>query len=142
MKPVQYTMPTGKAQLLAEPATMYITNPRVGEFSNVRFQALSKKLSLTQQEWADILHISDRTLQRYIKDSRSFEGLHAEHLHQVDALVDMGVEVFGSADAFEAWLRRPKSILGRDIDFSALRSFGGARLLADELGRILHGVYI
>src|SRR5690554_3138435 len=142
MKPIEYTMPPQKAQMLAEPAVMYVANPRVGVFSHARFQSLSSKLSFTQQEWADILHISDRTLQRYLKEERSFEGLHAEHLHQLDALAGLGIAVFGSPSAFEAWLRRPKSILGQDVGFSALRSFGGTQLLGDELGRMLHGVYI
>ena len=88
-----------------------------------------------------MLHISDRTLQRYLKDQKPFEGLHAEHLHQIDALANIGQSVFGDAARFEAWLRAPKTILGNDVGFEALRSFGGAQLLVDELGRMMHGVY-
>jgi len=144
MKSIRYDKPKLPAVdplVAAEPAAMYVSSPNVSSFAVPKFEALNKKLSFTQQEWADMLHISDRTLQRYLKDQKPFEGLHAEHLHQIDALANIGQSVFGDAARFEAWLRAPKTILGNDVGFEALRSFGGAQLLVDELGRMMHGVY-
>src|SRR5690606_29018637 len=138
MKNISYTKPDSPAAgplLAAEPATMYLSSANVSSFPVAKFQDLNKKLSFTQQDWADMLHISDRTLQRYLKDHRSFEGLHAEHLHQIDALSDIGRSIFGDAAKFETWLRAPKVILGNEIGFEALRSFGGVQLILDELGR-------
>ncbi len=144
MKNIRYDKPKSTSQnplVAAEPAVLYLSSGRVGSFSVSKFELLNQKLPLTQHEWADILHISDRTLQRYLKDDKSFEGLHAEHLHQIDALANIGLSVFDSAAPFEAWLRTPKSILGKEIGFEALRSFGGVQLIADELGRMAYGVY-
>lgn len=144
MKNIQYDkpdLPAADPLVAAEPAAIYASAANVSSFAVSKFEALSKKFSFTQQEWADILHISDRTLQRYLKDHKPFEGLHAEHLHQIDALANIGQSVFGNAARFEAWLRAPKIILGSAVGFEALRSFGGAQLVVDELGRMVHGIY-
>ena len=144
MKNIRYDMPDFPATdplVATEPAVMYASSIDVGSFSVTKFEALCQKLSFTQQEWADILHISDRTLQRYIKGHKPFEGLHAEHLHQIDGLTNIGLTVFGNAARFEAWLRTPKTILGHDVGFEALRSFGGVQSIVDELGRMMCGVY-
>jgi putative toxin-antitoxin system antitoxin component (TIGR02293 family) len=121
---------------------MYVARPRISEFSGSQFHELSQKLPFTQQEWADILHISDRTLQRYIKDNKPFEGLYAEHLYQLDNMADLGLQVFGNVKSLEQWLRAPRQVLGELQDFATLKSFWGVKLIANELGRIEHGVYI
>ncbi|MBK1439060.1 DUF2384 domain-containing protein [Parapedobacter sp. ISTM3] len=144
MKAIQYDKPQSSAisaRLATEPAAMYLSSVELGLFPISQFESLSEKLPFTQQEWAGILHISERTLQRYLKDQKPFEGLHAEHLHQLAALANTGLSVFDNVKAFEAWLRMPKSILGKDIGFEALQSFGGVQLIADELGRMIYGVY-
>ncbi|WP_177181017.1 type II RES/Xre toxin-antitoxin system antitoxin [Parapedobacter koreensis] len=144
MKTIQYDKPQSSvrdARGIAEPAAIYLSSAQADLFAIPQFESLNEKLPFTQQEWADMLHISERTLQRYLKEQKSFEGLHAEHLHQLAALASIGLAVFGNAAAFEAWLRIPKTILGKEVGFEALRSFGGVQLIADELGRMAYGVY-
>lgn len=144
MKKIRYDKPDPKSlppSLIAEPAAIYLLTTDTQSFPFLKFEALIQKLPFTQQEWGDLLHISERTLQRYIKERKPFEGLHAEHLHQLEALAVIGLSVFGNAAAFEAWLRRKKHILDKEIGFEALRSFGGTQLIADELGRMMYGVY-
>ena len=144
MKSIQYKMPDeGKALAIAsEPEVMYLTKEKLSTFSIENFQKLSQKLLFTQIEWAEILHISDRTLQRYLKENKPFEGLFAEHLYQLDNMADLGLTVFSNPKGLDEWLRRPKSVLGKPLDFSTLQSFWGVKLLSNELGRIEHGVYI
>lgn len=144
MKNIRYDKPIPKPEasfLAAEPAAIYLASAGVQIFPITKFESLSRKLPFTQQEWGDMLYISERTLQRYLKEQKPFEGLHAEHLYQLDALADIGLSVFGDAAAFDAWLRRDKHILGKQVGFEALRSFGGTQLIADELGRMVYGVY-
>jgi uncharacterized protein (DUF2384 family) len=57
-------------------------------------------------------------------------------------MADLGLLVFGDARALDEWLRSPKEVLGKVLDFSTLSSFWGVRLLCNELGRMEHGVYI
>jgi putative toxin-antitoxin system antitoxin component (TIGR02293 family) len=144
MKNIQYVMPEQSVPLriAAEPEVLYIATKNVGEFSVVQFSELSDKLLFTQAEWADILHVSDRTLQRYLKDGKPFEGLYAEHLYQLENMANLGLLVFSTPKALEDWLRKSKTVLGNKLDFSTLRSFWGVKLICNELGRIEHGVYI
>jgi len=143
MKAIAYEMPVKSPLLVAqEPEVMYFSKKRIGEFSVESFQVLSQKLLFTQLEWAAILHISDRTLQRYLKEGKPFEGLFAEHLYQLENMAELGLEVFSDPKVLEEWLRKPKQILENTIDFSTLESFWGVKLICNELGRIEYGVYI
>ena len=129
-------------RIAAEPEVLYLAHRTRQGFSTGQFQQLAEKLPFTQLEWADILHISDRTLQRYMKDSKPFEGLYAEHLYQLENMADLGLQIFPSPKALEEWLRKPRLVLGEMQDFNTLKSFWGVKLIANELGRIEHGVYI
>lgn len=144
MTKIQYDKPDPKSlppTLVTEPGAIYLSAADTESFPILKFEVLIQQLPFTQQEWGDMLHISERTLQRYLKERKPFEGLHAEHLHQLDALAAIGLSIFGNVVAFEAWLRRDKFILGKQIGFEALRSFGGTQLIADELGRMVYGIY-
>jgi putative toxin-antitoxin system antitoxin component (TIGR02293 family) len=144
MKAIQYRKyeETSPLRIAAEPEVLYVARKSVDLFPAKLFQELSSKLPFTQLEWADILHISDRTLQRYVKEGKPFEGLYAEHLYQLENMAALGMEVFQDAKAFDKWLREPREVLGERQDFSTLRSFWGVKLICNELGRMEHGVYI
>ncbi|MGG7661252.1 type II RES/Xre toxin-antitoxin system antitoxin [Dyadobacter sp. BHUBP1] len=144
MKTIQYQKydEVAPLRIAEEPEVLYVARQTIDMFPVGRFQALSQKLLFTQMEWAEILHVSDRTLHRYLKDDKPFEGLYAEHLYQLENMADLGLEVFGDAKAFERWLRTPREVLGETQDFSTLRSFWGVKLICNELGRMEHGVYI
>jgi response regulator of citrate/malate metabolism len=86
MKKINYEMPDAESLLsrVNEPEVMYLHNSTLNLFAVPNFISLSEKLLFTQVEWASVLHISDRTLQRYLKENKAFEGLFAEHLYQLD----------------------------------------------------------
>lgn len=144
MKSILYDMPGEDRPLniANEPEVMYLRNPKLDTFTITSFTELSAKLLFTQVEWADVLHISDRSLQRYIKENKPFEGLFSEHLYQLEQMANLGLTVFPNPKALDEWLRTPKEVLGKRLDFSTLSSFWGVKLLCNELGRIEHGVYI
>jgi len=67
-----YQQQEKKAAAIEEPAVMYaplnfVKVPAVAEFTYKRFQKIADKVPFTLKEWADILHLSERTLQRYAK---------------------------------------------------------------------------
>lgn len=129
-------------QTAAEPAVLYEKAIKSDQFLISHFEALSKKLLFSQAEWAEILHISDRTLQRYIKDNKPFEGLYAEHLYQLENMANLALELFSSPEAVKDWLMSSKNVLNQTLDFKTLRSFWGVKLISNQLGRIAYGVYI
>jgi putative toxin-antitoxin system antitoxin component (TIGR02293 family) len=102
--------------------------------------ALAKKLSLTIQEIADILHISERTLQRYTP-STLIKTEHADRAIELAKLYERGAEVLGSTEAFDNWLRHPNYALKNQVPFTLLDTSIGFTLVLDVLGRIEHGVF-
>ncbi len=141
-KPINYIMEEEEdlsAMILQEPQ-IYLS-PEI-DFTMKDFEYINNILNFNQQEWAEILHFSPRTLQRYLKDGNSFDGLQAELLHHIKRLTQAGLLQFSSNEGFVQWLRSEKIILGQTLGFNALKSTTGVRMLRDELGRMAEGIYI
>jgi putative toxin-antitoxin system antitoxin component (TIGR02293 family) len=101
---------------------------------------LAKKISLTLQEISDIMHISERTLQRY-EDDTVVKTEYAEKAIDLARLYDRGEEVFGSIDKFKIWIRTPSVVFKRQTPLSLLDTSVGFEMVLDELGRIEHGIF-
>jgi len=101
---------------------------------------LAAYLSLPVSRMADLLPVTERTLQRYSPRQRLARVV-SEHILQIAEVAAMGVEVFGDRDRFLAWLRHPNAALGDTQPISLLDSRFGAAMVLDQLGRIEHGVY-
>lgn len=102
--------------------------------------SLAKRISLTLQEFADILHISERTLQRY-DDDAVIKTEYAEKAVELARLYTRGEEVFGSIDKFKTWMRTPLVVFHGDTPLSLLDTSIGFDLVFKELGRIEHGIF-
>ncbi len=134
-----------KPSKVEEPVLEYRTVKRlpvINEFDFKRFEKTAAKISFTQAEWSNILHLSERTLQRYSKENKTFEGIYVDRILHIDQLINLGLETFENADVFYRWLKRDKKVLGRIINFQSLYSTQGILDIIDEIGRIQHGVYI
>jgi hypothetical protein len=144
-KPSNYDLPAeDKIMKLEEPPAEYKTVkklPSVADFTYKKFEKLSKMVPFTQKEWASILDLSERTLQRYAHDNKSFEGIFTDRLLHIEQLIEAGLETFANADAFYAWLKKDKTVLGYPLTFSALYSTRGIQETINQLLRIQHGVY-
>lgn len=104
------------------------------------FENIIKKYSFTLQNWADFLHISNKTLSRYQKESKTFDALQSERIMQIEILHSKGEEVFGNRENFATWLKTENLALGNIIPRDLLKNSFGINLLMDELVRIEHGV--
>lgn len=142
----KYHPPKDAATAASEPISAYFAQPRLAtdtvDFSYKKFQKITNKMPFTQKEWAQILHLSERTLQRYAKDNSSFEGIYVDRILQLQQLIDMGLETFTDATAFYNWLKKEKKVLGHIINFESLYSSQGISDIITQLGRIQYGVYI
>jgi putative toxin-antitoxin system antitoxin component (TIGR02293 family) len=105
------------------------------------FQKLSGLFPLSFREWATVLGISERTLQRYEKSKKKFDGLHAEQLVRISMLNNLGLDVFGKAENWQYWLSQPSPAFGGLVPKTLLGSFTGQELIRDELNRINHGIF-
>ena len=97
--------------------------------------SLAKKISLTLQELTNILHISERTLQRYYDDA-IIKTEYAEKAVELARLYTRGQEVFGSMDKFKLWIKAPSLIFNGEAPVSLLDTSAGFDMVFTELGRI------
>ena len=102
--------------------------------------SLAKKISLSIQELANIIHISERTLQRY-DDDAIIKTEYAEKAVELARLYARGEEVFGSIDKFKLWIKAPSLIFNGEAPVTILDTSAGFDMVFRELGRIEHGIF-
>jgi putative toxin-antitoxin system antitoxin component (TIGR02293 family) len=104
------------------------------------FASIAKQSSFTLNEWSGYLHVSERTMQRYQKEAKTFDALSSEKILEILLITRLGVDVFGNSEKFNAWLESDNIILGGKKPKEFLDNTFGIRLLKDELTRIEHGI--
>jgi putative toxin-antitoxin system antitoxin component (TIGR02293 family) len=106
-----------------------------------RFLDFAEKSPFSLGEWSKFLHLSERSMQRYKKENKSFEPLQSEKILEIAFLYNKGVQIFGSKLHFDKWLDAENIALGRIKPKDLLDNSFGIQLLKDELIRIEHGVF-
>mgnify|MGYP006204169707 CR=1 FL=1 len=102
--------------------------------------ALAKKISLTIDEISTVLHISERTLQRYTP-ATLVKTEHADKAIELARLYERGTTVLGSESEFNTWMRTPNHALNNEIPLDLLDTSIGFDLILQVLGRIEYGVF-
>lgn len=109
-------------------------------FSFAVFSRFAKNTPFSLLEWSAFLNMSARTMQRHKREKKPFEPIYSEKILQVTLLYNLGAEIFGSKEKFNAWLETQNLALGRVKPKELLDNSFGIGLLKDELTRIEHGV--
>ena len=104
------------------------------------FAGIQKQLPLKASDWSNILHLSERTLQRYKKEKIDLSPIYSEKVFEIKLLFNKGIEVFGNMENFTQWLNSKNIALGGFKPISFLDNTFGIVLLKDMLTRIEHGV--
>src|SRR5438128_8759659 len=94
--------------------------PQVKDFTYEEFKKVADKTPFTQSEWATILHISERTLQRYAKNNGKFASINAERFHQINHVLARGKKVFGKTAYFYEWIHSNPPALEGNLSFTSL----------------------
>lgn len=105
-----------------------------------QFFAFASKSPFSLSEWSGFLHLSERTMQRYKQEKKTFDALQSEKIIEITLLYKKGVEVFGNESYFNRWLETDNIALGNNQPKKFFDSSFGINLLKDELTRIEHGV--
>ena len=129
---------------LHEPSPVYRNAknlPAVKDFTFSEFRKIADKAPFTQAEWAAILHVSERTLQRYAKDNSTFAPINAERALQIAKVLKEGEFTFGKAENFYTWLKSGPYMLGGNLSFESLTSANGIERVLTQLIRIQHGLF-
>ncbi|RYF91685.1 MAG: DUF2384 domain-containing protein [Chitinophagaceae bacterium] len=128
---------------LEEPASVYNSIkklPSLKDFTFNEFKRIADKAPFTQGEWAALLHVSERTLQRYAKSNGTFAPMNAERALQIANVLAQGTATFGSPDLFYKWLTGNPHMLEGSLSFDSLTTAGGIQMVLTQLGRIQHGI--
>ena len=126
-----------------EPITQYRTVraiPTLKDFDYNEFKKIADKSPFSQMEWAGILHLSERTLQRYAKSNGIFAPMNAERILQIAKVLEQGKITFGSTDHFYSWLKDEPRTLDGHLSFESLSSYDGIERVLTQLGRIQYGI--
>ena len=147
-KSTNYKTPKNTAtNIVKEPMVAYLAMPpmprmvQVAAFTYNKFEKIAATVPFTQKEWANILHLSDRTLQRYAISNTAFEGIYVDRILHIQQLLELGLKTFVSADVFYAWLKKDKNVMGQLINFQSLYTTQGIQETINQVGRILYNVY-
>lgn len=107
------------------------------------FDIILKAGPFDEAEWAELLGISTKSLQRYRSATDfHFKPIHTEKIIEVAEVIFEGLEVFGSMEKFLLWLRTPNYALGNVLPSDLLRDSYGKEMLLGELTRINHGILV
>lgn len=118
----------------------FIDLVRKGLSSDFFYNAILTQFSFSLSDWAIFLHLSERTLQRYRTEHKTFEPVQSEKILELTMLFSYGISVFGDKANFETWLESTSVALGTVKPKDLLDTSYGINLLRDELTRIEHGV--
>jgi len=101
---------------------------------------LSELLSLSVKDFAKLLPVTERTIQRYHVNKR-FKSDISEHIILIAEVIVKGLEVFPNQERLKNWLNAPNKSLDNTKPIELLDTSFGAQLVIDELGRMEYGVY-
>jgi len=104
------------------------------------FETLVNSGSFSLKQWSRFLHLTERTLQRYKKEGKSFESIHSERILEIAQLLRRGETIFESKANFERWLSSSNIALGGVAPLELMDNSFGIDLITNELGRIEHGI--
>jgi hypothetical protein len=114
--------------------------PSVKDFTYAEFKKNADKTPFTQAEWSAMLHLSERTLQRYAKSNGIFSFINAERFQQIMHVIERGKKVFGKTEYFYEWLHSNPPTLEGNLSAASLTTYDGIQKTLTQLGRIEHGI--
>lgn len=104
-------------------------------------QAVAARLGLNDQELAEVLGVSLRTLQRIPEAASAMTPQMSDRLFRLAHIVAMAEHVLEDETAAHQWLTEEQRGLGGHKPLAMIASEAGYREVENLLGRIEHGVY-
>lgn len=106
------------------------------------FAVIKEAMPFTEEDWANYLNISKKTLLRHKNDpSYLFKPIHTEKIIELAEVTHLGRNVFDSSEQFYLWLNTPCFALGQLKPSELLSDSYGKELVMNELHRIDHGIF-
>ena len=106
------------------------------------FNLIQRFTPFTEENWADFLDISTKSLHRYKQTERSFKSIQSEKIIAMSEVTSVGLDVFGEMEKFKMWLETPNFSLGSLKPLELLKDSYGKELVISELTRIKYGILV
>ena len=106
------------------------------------FKLIQHFTPFTENDWAELLDISTKSLQRYRQASKSFKPGQSERIIEMAEVTKAALDVFGDMEKFKLWLETPNFSLGNLKPIELLKDSYGKELVMDELTRINYGILV
>ncbi|MEO8116448.1 MAG: antitoxin Xre/MbcA/ParS toxin-binding domain-containing protein [Bacteroidota bacterium] len=104
------------------------------------FQLMLHYTPFTEKDWADLLDISAKSLQRYKQSAQKFKPGQSEKIMEIAEVTNMGLDVFENMEKFKLWLDTPNYALGNLKPIELLKDSYGKEMVMSELTRINYGI--
>ncbi|MFO7446836.1 MAG: antitoxin Xre/MbcA/ParS toxin-binding domain-containing protein [Ignavibacteriaceae bacterium] len=105
------------------------------------FKVIVEQSPFTLKDWADLLSISLKSLQRYEQGKKRFKPLQSEKIIELAEVIKLGLDVFNDMDKFKYWLETENYSLGSIKPINLLKNSYGKEMVIAELTRIEHGIF-
>lgn len=105
------------------------------------FQSIFNFAPFSEFEWAMLLGISTKTLQRIKQSGIDFKPAQSERIIELIEVCRLGYDVFGEMEKFKIWINTPVFALGNIKPIEFLYDSYGKEMIMGELNRIAHGIF-
>lgn len=106
------------------------------------FNLIKTATPFTDEDWANFLDLSTKSMQRYKQSSKSFKPIQSEKIIEMAEVTNVGVDVFGDIYKFKLWLDTPNFSLGNLRPIELLKDSYGKELVISEMTRINYGILV
>lgn len=106
------------------------------------FDLIQHYTPFTEKDWASLLNISTKSLQRYKQSSKQFKPNQSEKIIEMAEVTTIGLDVFGDINKFKLWLDTPNFALGNLKPMDLIKDSYGKELVISELTRINYGILV
>ncbi|MFM6948790.1 MAG: antitoxin Xre/MbcA/ParS toxin-binding domain-containing protein [Aquirufa sp.] len=107
------------------------------------FDLIQNNTPFSENDWANFLDISTKSLQRYrVASEHHFKPIHSEKIIEMAEVTKVGLDVLGNLEKFKLWLNTPNFALGSLKPLDLLKDSYGKELVISELTRINHGIFV
>ena len=107
------------------------------------FHAIQEYTPFSESDWAKLLNISTKSLQRYkMSETHAFKSLQSEKIIAMAEVTKIGLDVFDDLAQFKLWLNTPNFALGNNKPIELLTDSYGKELVVSELIRVQHGIMV
>jgi putative toxin-antitoxin system antitoxin component (TIGR02293 family) len=104
------------------------------------FNLIQLRTPFSESDWANILDISTKSLQRYKQNSKQFKSSQSEKIIETAEVINIGIDVFGDMEKLKLWLNTPNFALGNLKPIELLKDSYGKEMVIGELTRINYGI--